>query len=353
MLRGVIVVIAALWAAGSAAAAVVLLPSPTTRIGSEPPLGSAAPTGPVQLPRPPRADSRQQVLVDVAESGELVAVRVRQRLTLNGRGDYFFQIAAPVRDVRALPESQSEPGLRRSAILWQGFSPGRRVLAAELELEPAVVARTLPVRIERNAGAITLRNTTSVAVEGFTGKVDRLSMRRLLARISERPPATAPAIRVAGETRRRRLRAVAPLRIRGTIEREGRVLRRFGLVLGGPEPTETTISAPSGARVALTADPVPLVSDLTRAPRDAGGEDLLVLAQQALLRLARVNQYRSFLASPGSGTAAAAYRFRTVDAPAALPTHADDDGSSLPLVLGLGVGAVFALAGAVVVWAHL
>jgi hypothetical protein len=351
--RTAAVVFVALWAAGTAAAGVVPLPSPTTRIGSEPPLGSATPTGPVQLPRPPRVDSRQLVLVGVAESGELATIRVRHRLTLNGRGDYFFQVPAPVRDVRALPESQSEPGLRRSAIVWQGFSPGRRVLAAELELEPGVVARTLPLRIERNDGAITLRNTTSVEVEGFTGKVERSSMRRLLARLSARSPAAAPAVQVAGQTRRRRLRAEAPLRIRGTIEREGRVLRRVGLILGGPEPAEATISAPAGARVALTAEPVPLISDLTRPPRDAGGEELLVLAEQALLRVARVNQYRSFLASPGSGTAAAVYRFRTVDPPAALPTPADDDESNLLLVLGLGAGAVFALAGAVVVWAHL
>lgn len=343
----------ALWAAGTAAAGVVLLPSPTTRISSEPPLGSAAPPGPFQLPRPPRADSRQQILVGIGESGEPVTVRVRHRLTLNGRGDYFFQVPAPVSDVRALPESQSEPGLRRSAILWQGFSPGRRVLVAELDLEPNVVARTLPLRIERNDRAITLRNTTSVEVEGFTGEVERSAMRRLLARLSARSPAAAPAVQVAGQTRRRRLRAEAPLRIRGTIEREGRVLRRVGLVLGGPEPAEATISAPAGGRVALTAEPVPVVSDLTRAPRNASGEELLLLAEQALLRLARVNQYRSFLASPGSGTAAAVYRFRTVDPPAAMPTPADDDGSNLLLVLGLGAGAILAAAGAVVVWAHL
>lgn len=356
-MRAAIVAFIALWSAGVASAGTVLLPSPTQPLGSQPPLRSDAPAVPVQLPRPPRIDNRQHVLVGVAESGAVAAVRVRQRLTLRGLGDFFFQVPAPVRDVRALPESQSEPGLRRSAILWQGFSPGRRVLAAELELEPSGAAPALPLRLVRHRSGITLRNTTSVEAEGFVGRVKPSLMRRVLARLDAQaagpPPAVAPAVQVEGRTRRRLLRVDAPLRIRGTVEHAGRVLRRIRLVLGGPEAAEATIPAPKGAEVTITAEPVPLVGDLVRPTHRATAEELLLRAERALLRLARVNQHRSFLASPVAGTAAAVYRFRTVGDPAAVPTPERDSDTGLVLVLALGAGAIVALAGAVVAWAHL
>jgi len=298
------------------------------------------------------------VFVGIAESGAVAEVHVRQRLTLRGLGDFFFQIPAPVRDVRALPDSQGEPGLRRSAILWQGFSPRRRMLAAELELEPSAAARALPLRLERHGGAITLRNTTPVDAEGFVGRVERSSMLRVLAHVdaqaAEPPRTLAPTVHVEGGTRRRRLRVDAPLRVTGTVEHEGRLLRRIRLVLGGPEPATVTIPAPAGADVKLTAVPVPLVSDLVRAPREATDEELLLRAERALLRLARVNQYRSFLASPVSGRAEVVYRFRTVAGTAAAsPPEDDEDGNELVLVLALAAGGIVALGGAVVAWAHL
>ena len=355
-MRRAIVVFVALWSVGAAGAETVRLPSPTQPLGSEPPLRAVGPVVQAQLPSPPRIDNSQQVLVGVSASGAVANVRVRQRLTLRGVGDFFFQVPAPMRDVRALPESQSEPGLRRNAILWQGFSPGRRVLAAELQLVPGGVASALPLRLERHDGGITLRNTTSIEAEGFVATARRSALRRVLARIRRQAPLrrpVAPAVEIEGPTTRRRLRVDAPLLIRASVTREGRVMRRMQFVLGGPRPGRTTIQAPEGADVTLTAVPVPLVGDLTRPRRDASPEALLLGAQRALLRLARVNQYRSFLASPGLGTNDTVYRFRTVDAPAVQPPpESDGDSGSLP-VLALVAGGILAVAGAVVLWAHL
>jgi hypothetical protein len=355
--RSAIVVVIALWTAGAATASTFQLPSPTKPLDSRVPLGAATPAGPAQLPRSARAANNQTVLVDVAESGAVTRVRVRQRLTLTGLGDFFFQIPAPVRDVRALPESQSEPGLRRNAVVWQGFSPGRRVLAAELELAPRAAAPALPLRVERLAGGFRLRNTTSVVAPGFAGDVQRPAVLPILSRITELAaggrPADTLAVVIEGPTTSRRLRIDAPLRILATVEQAGRVLRRVRIVLGGPRPTQTTIQAPAGAELTLAAEPVPLPRDLVRARRNATGVELLLVAERALFRLARVSQYRSFLGSPARGTAHAVYRFRTVRPTAALPTPRRDDGDDLMLVIALCVGGIFALGGAVVVWAHL
>jgi hypothetical protein len=350
--RIAIVVFVALWSAGGAAASTVRLPSPTAPLDSRLPLGAAATATQVQLPPAARAANRQVVLVDLAETGAVTGVRVRQRLTLTGLGDYFFQIAAPVRDVRALPESQSEPGLRRAAVLWQGFSPGRRVLAAELELDPRAAARALPLRLQRHKGAITLRNVTAATPLGFVAKVQRSAVLPAFARIAEqaagRRLADVPTVEVQGTTTGRRLRVDAPLLVRGTVG-----TRRFRLVLGGPRPAQATIEAPPGAEVTLTAEPIPLLSDLAPPARTATGRELLLRAERALFRLARVNQYRSFLASPAPGTAKAVYRFRTVAETTPPPARHRDDRNDLLLVLALGVGGILALGGAVVAWAHL
>jgi hypothetical protein len=350
--RLLLVIGVALWSAGAAGAATVQLPSPTTPLGARPPIGSLAP-GPMQLPQPPGVTNDQEVLADVSESGAVTRVRVRQRLALTGIGDFFFQLAAPVRDIRALPDSQSQPGLRRAAVVWQGFSPGRRLLAAELELEPDAVASALPLRVERSAGGVTLRNATSVHVVGFVARAQRASVVRLLERIADRQPIAAPTVEIEGSTAQRRLRVDAPLRIHGTVEHHGRTLRRVRLVLGGPRPLEATIRAPEGAEVRLVAEPVPLVPEAARPPRNATAEELLLLAQRALLRLARVNQYRTFIGSPAPGRADASYRLRVVPKEPARPTPPQSDGTDLLLLFALGAGAVVALGGALVAWAHL
>jgi hypothetical protein len=307
----------------------------------------------MQLPRPPGVTNDQEVLTEVRESGAVTRVRIRQRLTLRGLGDFFFQITAPLSDVRALPDSQSQPGLRRGAVVWQGFSPGRRVLAAELELEPDAVASALPLRAERGPGGVILRNTTSIGVVGFVARVQRASVLRLLERIADQQPLAAPTVEIAGPTAQRRLRVDAPLRIHGTVKHRGRTLRRVRFVLGGPSPAEATIRAPKGAEVTIVAEPVLLVPEVARPTRRASGEELLLLAQRALLRIARVNQYRTFIASPAPARADASYRLRVVPYTVARRAPRPGDENDLLLLLALCAGAILALGGALVAWAHL
>src|SRR5207244_3064081 len=51
-------------------------------------------------------------------------------------------------DVQGLPGSQDQPGLRKGAVLWQGFSPGRKALGATMQLHPDLEAQRLPVRFD-------------------------------------------------------------------------------------------------------------------------------------------------------------------------------------------------------------
>ncbi len=80
--------------------------------------------------------------------------------------------------VRAAPGSESAPGLRNASILWAGFDPGRKTLAASLTLDPAVASAALPLRIEAGGGRVTLRNATSTAVPGFDAEVETGPLRR-------------------------------------------------------------------------------------------------------------------------------------------------------------------------------
>ncbi len=92
--------------------------------------------------------SDQRIVVGVDGSGSPSSVRVRQRLDVGGRGDYQFGIAGPIEDVRRGPGSDSEPGLRADQLLWAGFSPGHKVLAADVTLQPGETARYLPLRLQ-------------------------------------------------------------------------------------------------------------------------------------------------------------------------------------------------------------
>jgi hypothetical protein len=105
--------------------------------------------------------------------------------------------------------------------------------------------------------------------------------------------------------------------------------------------------------VRLVAEPVPLVPEVSQPPRSATGEELLLLAQRALLRLARVNQYRTFIAFPAPGGADTTYRLRLAPRSAAPAAPRQSEGSDLLLLLALGAGAILALGGALVAWAHL
>ena len=70
-----------------------------------------------------------------------------QQLVLVGKGDYSFIVPGPLTDVLPGTGTDSQPGFRTDAIVWQGFSPGRRVLAALATLRTRDTAPSLPVRV--------------------------------------------------------------------------------------------------------------------------------------------------------------------------------------------------------------
>ncbi|HET6643111.1 MAG TPA: hypothetical protein VFG93_07535, partial [Gaiellaceae bacterium] len=275
----------------------------------------------------------------------------------------------PFRDVRSVAGSQGEPGLRRNALVWQGFAARRRVLAADAELVPPVAARSLPLQLElqsrrqgrRLSVVLRLRNTTATQALGFSAQARAADMRRSIARIAGQVERGAPierTVQIQGPATGRQVSVEAPLRVRGVIRAGGRPLSRFDRILGGPAPSTATIrvggARPGRPEVVLTAEPTPVVPDLRRPPRAANGRKLLLLAEQALFQLARVRQYQAFLASPApDGPTHTVYSFRTVPPAAAAVERSGDDGRPVVFVLLLAAGAVVVSAGAVVLWAHL
>jgi hypothetical protein len=95
---------------------------------------------------PGPVDDQEVITVGLDTSGAPDSVQVDQRLTLMGLGDFEIRVPGPAIDVRALPGSAERPGLRKGAVLWQGFSPGTKVLAATMHLFPELEAPRLPLR---------------------------------------------------------------------------------------------------------------------------------------------------------------------------------------------------------------
>src|SRR4051812_17144553 len=134
------------------------LPDVDIPVAVAPPYNSGGERGEERLPG--RVDNSELVEVGVDPEGAVRSIAVTQRLAVHGLGDLFFDILAPVARVSGLPGSQEVPGARRYAIVWQGFSPGRKLLAARAVLRPGVVAPLVPLRVKlatgRSSGAYRL-----------------------------------------------------------------------------------------------------------------------------------------------------------------------------------------------------
>jgi hypothetical protein len=184
-------------------------------------------------------------------------VDVTQRLTLPAAGDYSFVIPAPVLSVVAAEGTQSEPGQRNTGIVWQGFSPGRRVLAARASLEPLAAERGLPlgVKIERHGGSNTVQlidvarrkvqvtrgSATVGALQRLVREVDlalsgdRVLLSRTL-QVNGLPDGAGSVV------------ADLPLRVHGTITPQGKAPMPVSFVLGNGRPLTRTLTVPGGGR---------------------------------------------------------------------------------------------------------
>jgi len=351
--------------AAPAAASPIVLPSPAALVMPPPPLfGGATPLETEhELRFPGHIDAGARVEVGLRSDGTASSVVVTQRLLISRSGDYSFTVPAPVLSVDPAPGTQSEPGQRNIGIVWQGFSPGRRVLASRASLDPRPAARGLPlsIRIERRGDSTVVR-VIDVARRKLTitrGEAPAARLRLLLRgfRVSVQAPtrvALTRTLQVEGTSRGSATIVVdAPVRVHGSIAVPGKRVPVSGM-LGGGRPLVREVSLPGGAepKVALEAD---LLRPLELLPP----EDELTLErlQVALARIALSAQYDQYLASPDQlGRSRTSYVFRSAgETQGAAPSPGTSSGGGsddvLAIVLASVLGGV-ALVGLVVLWAH-
>jgi hypothetical protein len=376
----------------AAGGAEIELPSSQAPTTLEPPFPqTGAITEPMRLPRG-RIDSDERVVVLLGRDGQPVAVNVRQRLTITGRpGDYSFLVPGPISSARAAPGSAVPPGLRQDNVVWEGFSPGRRLLAADVQLRPQAAAVALPLGVSLTpspAGLVLrLQNTTAAPANAQVGPAHAAevaaALDRIRAAVSAGRPVPQLAVTLTGAARSVRPTIEAPLRVRGTLTLPpgsqvtgvvgpARASDRTVLidqVLGDGRALAATIVVQGrlGAghpRLRLGVDVLPPTRLLTppaaswraaaAAPHGPGGEELLTTANAALLGLAHARQYSAFLANPDTqGRSRASYVYlSTPNVPvvhAIVPAHHGGDERSWLLLLA---AAPLLLVGLAVWWAH-
>jgi hypothetical protein len=364
-------------AAGTLASAATA--SPPLRLADLPGVEALRPVPPLAPPQPPVTEvarlrgtvsARQRVLVGITAAGAPTTVNVVQRLLVQSLGDYTFFVPAPAISVVAAPGSESQPGLRPNQIVWQGFSPRRKVLAARAELRSEDSTSALPLRV-RVTGAparpgpfelvITVENTTRTPAGGFTADALRTDVIRALdalraaARINR--PIEGGVVRIRGESKPVTLHVWAPLELIGSVDFAAGAVRalaptRFTRRLGG-EPLRVTVRgvALRGAipRLRIVARPV------VRAAVPPASARTLEAALLGYLRYARTRQYQAFLANPdprGPSATTYVYETETAERRAAAPEPQPTDDSALPTAIVV-VGVTLLGLGLVVVWAHL
>jgi hypothetical protein len=372
----------------------IVLPDPSAQLTATPPLAGA--TELARVPRTGRTD--EVVVVGIDAIGKPSRVTVDQRIELLGKGDYRFSVPAPVTDVRAPVGSRVQPGLLDQSIVWQGFSPGGRTLAAAATLDPRAASPSLPLAVdvrtlvdgrplgagERRSGlletVVTIRNRTAIRVGTFGGTGSPGQLARALDMARGRLEAGSrivPAI-VDGSPRRVTRTIDLPFRVAGSLVLprsatgasaiggtvDGRRVRFAGTAGVLTLRVKARVVGATAPKLALTAVPVREVAGLRPpgggtwrayvAAGHADGRRMLGTAVATMLRLARLNQYSAFLATPGTyERTRGRYVYTTVARPAvAAPATSSGRGDAASAFLTIGL-AIAGLGAAVVAWSHL
>lgn len=315
------------------------------------------------------------MLVAIDDTGSPVSVNVSQRLMLNGLGDYAFAVPGPVLDVAAARGSASEPGLRRGAILWSGFSPGHKTLAARATVRLAAARPALPLRLTlvRDGGGLTLRienvsdlpATLLVGPSSAAETAAALDKTRRTARL--RPALDELYVNVPRKPRAQDTRIAATLRVTGELGFAGGRFVPVNVVLGdgGANDFVLRLANESGEPIVrLVVQPVTPTKLLTppggsktwaEAVRSGriNPSHLLEVASRARLAIARALDYETFLVNPdphGSSRAVYVYETAAKAAPVTQPPQRHDRSGWTTLataaILILGAG------GLVVLWSH-
>lgn len=328
------------------------------------------------------------MVVGIDPSGTAHSVRVLQRIVVKRIGDYIFAIPAPVRSVEPGPGTESQPGQRQNQVLWQGFSPGRRVLSAWADLRPADSIASLPIRVrvqtevdgtpllpgEKRSGdlrlTITVENATAADAKSFSAEADPRDLAVVLSRIRAAIRSDVYAeglnVRLRGRSTPVRARVAAPLRLEGMLTFEPGTVKlksaianvaRFGAVVDGIDRRSmelvltgraTKASVPRLELEVTTADILDPVASSQDVRTRLKGTIALELAY------ARKRQYDQFLVSPdATGPSSTTYVYRTAEPPRPAATGISSGGGSHTLgwiILGLALAA--GIPAAAVIWAR-
>jgi hypothetical protein len=306
----------------------VALVSPFTSPRATPPFRTSAPG--VETRFFGRLVSTQAVIVTIDGSGDATRVVDVDRILVSRKGDYSFAINGPIDDVRAAPGSESEPGLRTSSVVWQGFSPGRRMLAAEITL------RTEALQVARALDA-----ARAALVAGV--------------------PVSAPVVRAFEPPRNVRIQAFTPLRVTGVAGLRTGGSSRISTAVGAKPVRVELPAAPRSLDLAVTvAAPATLLNapgagrwaDLARSGRLHDGRALTRTANERLLAAALAGQFHEFVENPDpSGSTRTSYRYVLPDSTPAATIRTEGGGSPW-LAISVAVAAAIGLLGGIVLWAH-
>ena len=340
-----------------------------------PPLagGQQLSSEPGEVRVPGSLDNAEAVRVGLAQDGTPVSVVVVQRMSIRGLGDFRFVVPAPAVDAAPAVGSQSLPGLRQAGIVWQGFSPGTRLLGARITLRPTRAVAGLPLRVsvERRSGVtrVQAREPHGQAVRGHArlgspaGAPGRARTHPAGARprarrrtaAPDRPRAGAGAADRAADRRRSTPRSTSRGRSRSPAAgRPGSTT-----TLGGAYPRSRVVAlrgdgrADDRPRRGLRARPAQAAADRSTSwPRPP------TRCSRCRRRSpARPSRCSSSSTSPRRSPAARA-RLHTATRrhgpppPRPAPSGGDDGLSALVLAL-IAIGGLAVLGGLTVLWAHL
>jgi hypothetical protein len=359
---------ALLAAAAGARAATITLLSPIAPLQPPPPLlkGPSSLETPTEVRFFGQLRNRERVVVGLEDDGSAASVVVTQRIVIVGKGDFSFTIPAPATRVAPGPGTQAQPGLRDVGIVWQGFSAGRRVLAATATLSLTEAESGLPLSVSvRPVGkdtAVTLADIARRPVTYQSGTASLAAVEAALVELRgfqrQAGQGAGSAIRDVNGTQAGSVTttATAPLRLRGTISVPGRRPVSVAAVFGDGQPIQRTITLPGrvSPRLELRIDLLPALEILPRPGELAGVANPLTALQEALARTALSWQFRRYLDSPDQlGPSTTTYVYRTLTGRAAVaPVDARRSSDhTLAIVLAGTLGGA-ALLGLAVLWAR-
>jgi len=300
-------VVVGLAPAGAAPPPTIPLPTP-----DQFPSGSINPTALLGPDRPgeilshapgPVADD-EVVHVGLGLGGEVRTVIVDQRLTVSGVGDFELNVPGPAADVTGPVGQSPQPGLRRGAVVWQGFSPGTKVLRSTVTLDPGLERLKLPLRVSvrRDAGVVVLSvaNATAAPVALAAGRAPIAGADGL--------PVAIPAMSAVRTLPRP---VTVPFAVRGQLD---------DVAVDALLPSA---DHPDGSLVLRSRGPGRLRFTATASlpdPATVGPGAGLAAVEVALTQVLRRGQFTHYLGSPVAGPETTTYEYGP--APAAAPRAA-------------------------------